>query len=128
MQQIRVNKTELLETLEQNRTDHQTIYQEAVAGFRAKVLAELEEQIEALRDGDSVKDVTLRRMAPRDYTRNYDRAIGMIKMSVDEHIVLEENDFAQYVQDDWDWQAQFLSNTYGSARARGKFSESYTIS
>lgn len=36
--------------------------------------------------------------------------------------------FAQYVQDDWAWQRSFLSNVYGSARARGKFADSYVVS
>ena len=128
MQQIRVNKAELLATLEQNRVDHQVIFQEAVEGYRTQALAELEEKIESLRTGDVLKDITFRRTAPKDYTREYDRAIAMIKMSVDEYVVLEEDDFAKYVQDDWNWQGAFLSNVYGSARARGKFADSYAVS
>lgn len=132
MQLIKVDKAELLATLEQNRTDHQVIYQEAVNGFYVQVIGDLEERLQTLREaevvGEAPEDFRLSRSAPHNYTREYDRVIAMIKMAVGEHISLDEQDFARYVQDDWSWQGSFLSNVYGSARARGKFSESYAVS
>ncbi len=53
--------------------------------------------------------------------------IAMIEMSIGETVVLTEGDFAQYVMDDWGWQDQFLSNTYGSKTATGKFSDRYEV-
>jgi hypothetical protein len=127
MERITVKKPELLAKLQQNRADHRAIFEEALAGWMAEAERELTEQRERLLAGVR-RDVYVRKPVPTDHTSDYDRAVAMIEMSIGETIVLSEEDFAQYVMDDWGWQSQFLSNTYGSTRAVSKFSASYTVS
>ena len=56
--------------------------------------------------------------APVDQTQESDRAVAMLKMSVDEEVFLSEQDFRGYVLDDWDWKQKFLTSSRGySARA-----------
>ena len=127
MENVTVNKIELLEKIKQNRTDHRQIFEEALTGFQAKVEAELKALVKRARDG--LKDsVRLNFLAPEDHTRDYDRVIAMIEMSVGVEIELSEYDFSKYVMDEWEWQGKFLSNTYGSRTATGKFGESYAVS
>lgn len=120
MQEITVDKAELLSKLQQNRTDHRRIFEEALEGFRAEAIAELEQRLADLRAGKR-RDLMVRKIVPQDHTGDYDRAVAMIEMSIGDTITLSENDFAQYVMDDWGWQDQFLSNTYGSRSAAAKF-------
>ena len=127
MEKITVNKTELLAKLEQNRSDHRGIFEEALAGFAREAERELNERLNQLREGLR-RDLVIRKPVPTDHTNDYDRAISMIQMSLGDTVTLSENDFAQYVMDDWGWQGQFLSNTYGSAQASAKFSGSYVVS
>jgi hypothetical protein len=126
MEKITVQKAELLEKLRANRTDHRSIFEEAMDGFAREVTAELQNALDNIRAGRR-RDVRVYRSVPRDHTGDYDRAIAMIEMSIGSTIVLTENDFAQYVMDDWGWQDQFLSNTYGSKTATGKFSDRYDV-
>jgi hypothetical protein len=51
-------------------------------------------------------------------TKDYDRVLKMLDMTTDEVVVLSEDDFAQYVMDEWQWKEQFsqINSTY-SARA-----------
>ncbi len=127
MQKITVNKDELLAKLEENRADHRRIFEEALEGFARQAEAELNARIDDLRNGQR-RDIIIRKPVPTDHTGDYDRAIAMIRMALGDTITLEEHDFAQYVMDDWGWQGQFLSNTYGSGTAKSKFSTAYAVS
>jgi hypothetical protein len=127
MREITVDKTELLAKIRANRLDHRAIFEEALAGFQAEAERELNEQIVRLHSGLR-RDILVRKPVPVDHTGDYDRAIAMIEMSMGDTMTLEENDFAQYVMDDWGWQGQFLSNTYGSRQAISKFSHTYAVS
>jgi len=42
-----------------------------------------------------------------DQTRDYDRAIAMLEMSVEGEITVSEADFRTFVMDDWNWRSQF---------------------
>ncbi len=57
---------------------------------------------------------------PEDHTRDYDRRIKMYEMDIDDTIEMTEQEFAQYVLDDWGWkQAWTTSNTaYLAASSR----------
>lgn len=127
MEKITVAKNELLAKLEENRADHRRIFEEALEGFRAKVIRELDKLTAKVKAGDRGTVQYIAR-APEDHTRDYDRVIAMLKMSMDDFIQLSEEDFCAYVQDDWGWQSHFLSNVYGSRSAKSKFSESYAVS
>src|SRR4051794_14185033 len=114
MENIEVAKAELLEKLKQNRADHRVIFEEALEGFREQAIKVLNRALDNVK-ARRCQDVSVSRLVPRDHTGDYDRAIAMVEMSIGDTVVLSEDDFAQYVMDDWGWQRSFLSNTYGSA-------------
>lgn len=126
MEKITVAKEDLLAKLRANRGDHRSIFEEALTGFATEVTRDLQIAIDDIRRGKR-RDVRVYRTVPKDHTSEYDRAIAMIEMAIGDTIVLSETDFAQYVMDDWGWQDQFLSNTYGSKTATGKFSDRYQV-
>lgn len=126
MNEITVHKDELLGKLRQNRTDHRAIFDEAMEGFQRRVEAELGQLLEDVRAGRR-RDIRAVWYVPKDHTGDYDRAVAMVEMSIGDTVTLSERDFAQYVMDDWGWQGEFLSNTYGSRTAVGKFSDSYVV-
>jgi hypothetical protein len=124
VEKVTVAKDELLAKLRQNREDHIQIFFEAMDGFRAKAEAELQQQLDLVRSGHN-KDIRVYLSAPVDHSNDYDRAIAMIEMALGGEIVLSEHDFVQYVLDDWKWQEYFVSNSYGSTSATGKFGDRY---
>lgn len=126
MEKIIVDKTELLEKVKQNRTDHRAIFEEALEGFKRSVEEELSRLLAEARAGKR-QDIRVVKTCPKDHTGDYDRTIAMIEMAKGDEVTLAEHDFAMYVMDDWGWQAEFLGNTYGSSTARGKFSDSYAV-
>lgn len=110
MQNIKVDKAELISTLEANRTKHRQIFEEACEGYQKAVIKELETQLKRARAGIR-QTMQIIIPAPIDQTKEYDRAIAMLKMSVDKEVELSERDFQCYVLDDWDWKMNFLASS-----------------
>lgn len=49
---------------------------------------------------------------PIDKTNDYDRALEMLQMSVDDVVEISDTEFQCFVQDQWAWTQQaFMSNT-----------------
>lgn len=119
MEAIYVDKTKLLETVRDNRAKHRQIFLEAQEGYRKAAIRELEVMLADAREGRVIRR-SVRLLEPVDQTKDYDRVIRMLEMSEDDHIKLEEADFAQYVLDDWHWKRQFLhaNSSYSATAAR----------
>lgn len=117
MKIVRVKKAELLAILQKNRAEHREIFLEAQEGYKKTVIAELEKALEEARSGKKItRGISF--ATPVDQTKDYDRAIRMIEMSTEDIIELTENDFAQYVMDDWSWKNTFaFSNAHYSRKA-----------
>lgn len=47
---------------------------------------------------------------PVNQTRSYDRVIGMLEMALAEEVELSEEDYQQYVMDEWSWREVFLTS------------------
>jgi hypothetical protein len=118
MKTVKVNKSALLSAVSENRDGHRKIFEEAVAGYKAEATRLLEGHLARIKDGKLVA-VFVQLPVPLDHTRDYDRVLRMVNMSVDPEIELTEQDFAQYVMDDWMWKREFLNTavTYNSPTA-----------
>lgn len=109
MQTVKIKKDELLGIVRTNREQHRAIFLEAQVGFRAQAVAELDNMLERAKAGGRIpRSWSL--LAPIDQTKEYDRVLKMLEMSVDDVIELSQIDFARYVMDDWEWREQFLAS------------------
>ena len=99
-----------------NRDEHCKIFEEALDGYRKTAISELETILERARTGKRVVEVSVHLPMPRDHTREYDAVIKMLELTADATVLLDQQEFTQYVMDDWDWMRDFLvaSRTYGS--------------
>lgn len=117
MERVTVRKGELLTALRENREAHRAIFEEACDGYQAEAIRLLEGHLERIKSGKRVT-VYVQLPEPVDHTKDYDRVIRMVEMSVDNEVELEAQDFASYVMDDWRWKAAFLTtNSAYSASA-----------
>ena len=115
MRAVRVQKEVLLERLRENRDQHRTIFEKAIDGYRKFVIADLEDKIDLLKNGKKIQNF-VQFVVPEDHTKDYNRVIGMIEMTLDNEIELSESEYRQYVDDDWQWKTNFAntSSTYTS--------------
>lgn len=111
MHTIKVNKSELLSKLRDNRKAHRAIFEEACEGYRKQVVAELTAMLDEAKSGKRIRR-SVNLIEPIDQTKDYDRAIMMLEMSTDTIIEITQQEFAQYVMDDWSWKNQFTATNF----------------
>lgn len=109
MDNIKVNKIELLNIVRKNREDHAKDYSEAMDTYRQEAIKAIERQLEAAKSGDIRHSIEI--VKPREFLKDYDRAITMVRMSVDDKIELSYQDFDQWVMNNWTWQESFRNST-----------------
>ena len=56
-------------------------------------------------------DTNLSLTYPQDHGKDYDRAIHMMQASIYDEVKLSVDEFDSYVLNNWEWKANFLSNT-----------------
>ena len=110
MKTVKVNTKTLLEKVRKNRDEHRKVFEKAYTGFRVAVIKQLDEMTVAAKAGRRFP-LHFSLIEPIDQTREYDRAIEMLDMSVDEVTELSQSEFAQLVMDDWSWKKQFTDST-----------------
>ncbi len=109
MEKVTVDKDKLLEVLKTNRAGHRDVFLKAQEGWKATITEEIEHLAENARNGIFVHN-RFYFPEPHDHTPEYDRAICMIEMDVGKKVIMSENDFAQYVMDDWGWKAEWTAS------------------
>lgn len=123
MRDVRVNKADLLKIVQSNRNNHRKIFQEAQEGFKKEVIKQLEMRLTDAKNGKRING-SFHLEAPIDQTREYDRVISMLNMSVDDIVELDEESYAQYVLDQWAWRHSFLmSNSAYSGTAAAQLEQ-----
>lgn len=109
MKTVRLNKSEVLETLKSNRDKHRSIFEDALGGYRARCLDILDERIKMIKEGKKF-NMHILLEEPFDATPFYDTVIKMMEMSVDKVVELQHEAFKNYVMDEWDWKGQFVTS------------------
>lgn len=110
LNQVKVKKLDLLKILKGNRENHNATFLKAQEEFRKDAIAALDEALERARSGGQIK-LAFQLPFPEEHTHDYDTAIEMLEMSVDEEIELTGFEFMQFVRDEWEWRQSFLRNT-----------------
>jgi hypothetical protein len=110
METIKVARQKLLDKLTSNRERHIADYNAALRGYQKSALLELDRGRGKLEEDPSYR-VLLTEIPPQNHAEDYGRAIRMLEWSVDELVPISHDDFARFVDDDWDWRAGWtLSN------------------
>lgn len=60
-------------------------------------------------------------LAPEDHTDEYDKAIGMLEMSVDDTVLITHDEYRQYVLDEWFWKDRNLRALASSRTAKASY-------
>lgn len=109
MQTVKVSRLELLKKVNDNRAQHKKDYDDAMQKYSKEAVEALEQLLQDARSGNIKHSIDTVR--PREYLKEYDRAITMLEMSKDEILEISLQDFDQLVMDNWSWQQTFSSVT-----------------
>jgi hypothetical protein len=117
MNEVVVSKAELLTILEKNREQHKKDAEDALNGYYIEAKEKFLNALEAIRERKDIPHINL--FKPVSHVEQYDRAIGMLKMHVNDTVTLSMEEYASYVDDEWDWKHQWqLSNTAYLSKVR----------
>lgn len=112
MNSIKMNRLQLLVIVKDNLEKHLKDYTESVEDYKAGVLKLTTANLKLAKTGDTEKFSQIKAIpqAPRSYEKEYNRAIRMLELSVEEVIDIEEDIFNQLVLDEWSWKHQFVAS------------------
>ena len=110
MRIVTVNRDEFLLRVRKNRDSHRGVFEEALSGYRNRLLAEFERRVRDLQRGRHVNQY-IGLPEPEDHTDDYDRILAMAEMSIEDSLELTEDEFGMYVMDQWRWKQSFSDST-----------------
>lgn len=113
---VKVHKTELLETLKKNKEGHRELFLAAQEGWKKRIIEELDRRLADARAGRKIRAL-FSVPEPEDHTKDYNRIIRMVEMSVENVLELTAQEFQQYVMDDWSWKAAWSSSNVAYVNA-----------
>ena len=116
MYTVKVEREKLLNIIKENREKHRAIYAEILDGYKKEVIRRLKFALDQALEGE--KFITnIKLIAPKDYTENYNRIIGMLELSIEKVVEIDDTEYRQYVLDEWVWKKDFeMSNSsYGGS-------------
>ena len=113
-------KQAVIETLTKNRDEHSRIYKQAVEGYRTALR-------DAVTDMRRLLDVKIDEMetqetpsphlssnplaklsVPKSHLDQYDTVIEMLRLTTDDTIMLNQDQYNCYMKDEWFWTKDFL--------------------
>lgn len=111
MKTVKINKDKLKTILVENKKKHEEAYKEAVEGYNETVESSLRTLLTQAETATVTRSDIMRvvnRLAePTDHSKEYETAIEMVDLNEEDQIVLDQEDFRQYIQDDWHWKREF---------------------
>ena len=119
MQEVNVKRTDLIAKIQENRDRHANTFKAAQDGYLETVRHAFDGWDKKLNHGPNAPIETAIKAvaqvstfhAPTSHLEEYDRALAMLDMSVDETITLQVNEFQQLVMDEWGWKREFIRST-----------------
>ena len=111
MKSVLLNKKELLNIVVDNRIRHINAYTESVVDYKAAAIKLAKENLELANTGelDKIAKFKVLPPAPVSHEKEYDRAIRMLELSIENEITVEEAVFNQLVLDEWHWKNNFVA-------------------
>ncbi len=116
---IEANRERLIDTVKTNRNAHLAVFYDAVKDWEddlKKAVAELAES--PLNAEKLAKASRINLFKPKNFSREYERAIAQLEMDVRETIVLSLSEANQLISDEWDFVRDIDGNQYMS-KAKG---------
>ena len=114
-----VDTTELLTIIKTNRDKHVRIVEIAQSKYREMAVKELDSMLADAREGKKIRRF-LSLEVPTNHTKEYDKIIGLLEMTLragQATVEVTEYQYACYVQDDWSWKRQFAESNFAYSNA-----------
>ncbi len=103
---VKIDKAALIERVKENRDRHDREYQEAVGGYKSRLVFVLTRMLEAAKRKEDV-DHTIDMEVPQDHSGEYEKALSIMEWEQNDTLHLSVTEFERYVLDAWPWKKHF---------------------
>lgn len=107
MKTVTVNKEKLKETLNKNMINHIEEYNQMHKLYLQKALEKAEHLVEQLKSNAKGISLSINLQEPTSHESDYILALDMLNMDVSENVTISDDEFKNYVNDDWYWTTAF---------------------
>lgn len=121
---ITMNRETLLEKLRENLETHQQEYQKAATNWIHAVQVHAKELLERVSRED-YSDLSFPLTRPKNSSTEIERAIDMVRYSVEEVIVLDEPTFRQWVSGEWSFRDRLHETMLSASAFAGSLGKKY---
>lgn len=115
MKTTKVNTTDLLEKLRENRAKHVEEYRKARKTWLKKAIRQLRKVADRAEKDKRLNNASFNPLfnlpKPVSYAKSYDTMIARLEAEVEPTVELDEREFNSYWLDNWDWSGQFVGTT-----------------
>lgn len=113
--EIKVERTNLISILKENKDIHQKEYLQLMKAFYNNVAVIASRIVTKAERADEDIPLRIDAVRPTSSIKDYEMVIGMLEMSTDSEFTLSEKDYKKYVLDEWDWSSShaFAKTSYG---------------
>lgn len=108
MNTTRVSRLQLIEIVEQNRAKHMADFAKAIVGWREDMIATVKRGLKDLNAG--IDAFPMLPPKPHHYIKQYELALRKLELSVDDIIELDDREFDQLVNDNWQEKLLFAAS------------------
>jgi len=116
MKTVTVDTKELIATIEKNLETHKADFEEAKKGYAIDQRAALVKTLDHFDQFGQMpsnsdpfgRDIGVILPKPRSYEADYQKALTMLRMSVNQTQELDVKEFEELVMDKWQWKDQFV--------------------
>lgn len=104
---VKVNKSDLIRTVRDNRDIHYQEYEETKAEYLEAVKTALDKVAEKVHKDNEVDLTELYDLPkPVSHVDAYDQVLSLLEWEVEAEISLDANEFRNYVLDEWGWKQE----------------------
>ena len=111
MQKVTVKKETLLKALKENKTKHLSGFEKSMNQYQKRLVKILSAKLEEAKKPGKKVNLNFNLYPPSDHSGEYESVIKMLEMGEETTVELSQNEFQQYVLDEWNGH-NFYSNSY----------------
>jgi len=119
MKEVNIKKSEVLEALKKNREQFKKDYTVALEGYRLSIINIMGNYLRdfkklKLEEIDTFPNVPYSYNKPQNHTEEFDTAISMLELEVNDTITLTANEYKQYFLNKWSWYERWRVDNEGN--------------
>jgi hypothetical protein len=114
-EKIKVSKEELLKKLTKNLGIHVKLHDIALDGYKKQFIEACKYILNKAEKHNKYDFSSLQKLnKPQNHAKDYEEMIMMVKLHVDDTLVLTYEEFQRYILNKWDWIRSFRSSFYAN--------------